>query len=72
MAALFNGSLSDFGESLQQPGQRDFQPDMIFRDIEMAGRRLPERTRRSCDPLPIAPHRLSTPARWQRRASVPP
>src|SRR5882724_933539 len=26
---------------------------------------------RSCDPLPIFPHRLSTPECWKRRASIP-
>ena len=38
-----DGGLGDFGKSLQQPGQRDFHPDMIIRHIEMARCCLPER-----------------------------
>jgi hypothetical protein len=42
-AAILDRDLSYFGKALQQPGQRDLQPDVIFRNIEMAGRRLSER-----------------------------
>jgi hypothetical protein len=33
--AIPDRDLSDFGKSLQQPGQRHFEPDVIIRDIEM-------------------------------------
>jgi len=36
LAAIANSDLRCFRESLQQPWQRDFEPDMIIRDIEMA------------------------------------
>ena len=40
--AIPDRDLRDFGESLQQPGQRHFEPDMIILDIEMTRRRLPQ------------------------------
>jgi uncharacterized protein DUF3309 len=43
IAAMLDRRLCDFGKPLQQPWQRHFQPDMIFRNVEMADRRLPER-----------------------------
>src|SRR6202451_3081975 len=43
LASIPDRALGGFGKSLQQPGQHDFQPDMIVRDIEMARRRLPQR-----------------------------
>src|ERR1700683_3709707 len=43
LAAIPDRGLGCFGKSLQQPGQHDFQPDMIVRDIEMARRRLAQR-----------------------------
>jgi len=43
LAAIPDRGLGDLGESLQQPGQRDFDPDMILGHIEMTRRRLPER-----------------------------
>ena len=43
IAPIPDRGLRYFGESLQQPGQRHFHPDMIVRDIEMTRRRLPQR-----------------------------
>jgi hypothetical protein len=36
MAAIPDRDLRYFGKSLQQPGQRDFQPDVIVGDVDMA------------------------------------
>src|SRR4051794_40267780 len=41
--AILDRCLSNFGKSLQQPRQRDFQPNMIVRDIDMACRCLSQR-----------------------------
>jgi hypothetical protein len=43
IAAIFDCDLGYFGKALQQPGQRDLQPDVIFRNVEMTGCRLSER-----------------------------
>jgi hypothetical protein len=42
-AAIPDRHLRCFGKTLQQPRQRDFQPGMILRDIQMTGRCLPQR-----------------------------
>jgi Protein of unknown function (DUF3309) len=44
MAPIPDRDLCRFGESLQQPGQCHFQPDMVVRHIEVTRCRLPERT----------------------------
>ena len=43
IAAVLDRGLGHFGKALQQPWQHDFHLHMIFRHIDMAGRRLPER-----------------------------
>ena len=72
LAAVLDRGLGHFGKALQQPRQHDFHLHMIFRDVDMAGRRLARarERERSCGCLPIAPHRRSAPARWKRRATA--
>jgi hypothetical protein len=41
IAAILDRDLGDLRKSLQQPRQRNFQPDMIVRHIEMTRRGLP-------------------------------
>jgi hypothetical protein len=43
VAAIPDRDLRGLGKFLQQPGQRHFQPDMIFRDVKMARSRLAQR-----------------------------
>ena len=43
LAAVLDRGLGHLGKALQQPRQHDFHLHMILRDIDMAGRRLPER-----------------------------
>jgi len=43
-ATISDHHLRFIGEALQQPRQRHFQLDVILRDIQMTGSRLPERT----------------------------
>ena len=43
IAAIPDRHLGCLGKALQQPRQRDFQPDMIVGDIHMTGRCLAQR-----------------------------
>jgi hypothetical protein len=43
IASMADRRLGCFGKALQQPWQRDFQPGVILRDIQVTGRCLPQR-----------------------------
>jgi hypothetical protein len=50
-ATIPDRHLGRLGETLQQPRQSDFQSSMILRDIQMTGRRLPQRTHAKNQPI---------------------
>jgi hypothetical protein len=53
IATVSNRHLRHFGKTLQQPRQRNFQPGMILGDIEMTGRRLPQRAHAKKQPITL-------------------